>query len=199
MTASLPVRLRSLDLGDAPLFAQIVSTVLETPVEAVIDPSVALSFGGEAHNAFPPLWLFAPQDECPSRNTTRFLFTEAERPAGLLEQLGGLPCLLAPDPLPETWEAWAEVMLDADFIVTRSVRLAALANGLLKPALFLADFEAEAQTATMPFTLATPLPLVGRRLRGFDRHGSMGDLLNWKRLTERRLVETLRTARGAFV
>lgn len=196
MTASLPVRLRSLDPGDAPLFARIASTVLENPVDVVIDPSAALSFGGEADNAFPPLWLFASQDECPSRNTTHFLFTEAERPAGLLEQLGGLPCRLAPQTLPESWEDWAEVMLDADFIITRSVRLAALANGLLKPALFLADFEAEAQTTSLPFTLGTPLSLVGRRLRGFDRHGSMGDLLNWKRLTERRLAETLRAEGG---
>lgn len=196
MTASLPVRLRSLDPGDAALFARIASTVLDAPTEAVIDPSAKLSFGGGADAAFPPLWLFAPQNECPSRNTTRFLLTETERPAGLLEQLGGLPCLLAPETVPQSWEDWAEVMLDADFIITRSVRLAALANGLLKPALFLADFEADAQTANLPFTLGTPLSLVGRRLRGFDRHGSMGDLLNWKRLTERRLAETLKAEGG---
>ncbi|MFY8107036.1 MAG: hypothetical protein ACOVKO_08970, partial [Elstera sp.] len=75
------------------------------------------------------------------------------------------------------------------------VRLAALANGMLKPALFLSDYAAEPQVRTLPFSIGCALSGVGAVLAEFDRNGTMPDLLNWKRVTQQRLRRAL-TALG---
>jgi hypothetical protein len=68
---------------------------------------------------------------------------------------------------------------------------------MLKPALFLAPHGADDMSRTLPFTLGCPLPTVARRLASFDRNATMADLLNWKRVTQARLRQTLRAQQDA--
>jgi hypothetical protein len=191
------VRVRGLEPQESALFAEIATEALGQRVTVTLDPDATLAFGGTAEHSFPPLWLFVPVDEAPARETKRFLWTGPRAPQGLIEQLNGLPCLTTTTEAEADWPAWAEYFTTGDFIMTDRLPLAALANALLKPALLLANHGADEASRTLPFTLGGPLPSVGRLLSGFDRNAAMADLLNWKRVTQARLRQTLRAQQGA--
>jgi hypothetical protein len=179
------------------LLAQIMADYAgtETPVNA--EAMSALIFGGEAECGFPPLWFFAPAEEAPARITQTYLWTGATLPPRLLEQLSGLPCHTVPSDLSDDWQTWAEAFAVAEFVLTDQVRLAALANGMLKPALFVSDYAAETQVCTLPFTLGCTRSGIATVLAGFDRDETMPDLLNWKRITQQRLRRTLTAPENA--
>lgn len=197
MTPFPLVRVRGLAPQDTALFAEIATDVLGQPVTVVHDPEAALAFGGTADFSLPPLWVFAPVDEAPARQTKAFVWTGPQAPQGLIEQLNGLPCLTTPIDATADWAAWAASFTRGDFIITDRLALAALANAMLKPALLIAHHGADDLSRTLPFTLGTPLPGVARLLSGFDRNASMADLLNWKRVTQQRLHQSLRAQQGA--
>jgi len=197
VTVSPLVRVRGLSPQESALLTEIAAEALGQPVTLIPDPEGTLSFGGTAEAAFPPLWLFVPVDEAPARETKTFLWTGPRAPQGLIEQLNGLPCLTTEAEANADWPAWAEYFTTGDFIITDRLPLAALANAMLKPALLLAPHGADDMSRTLPFTLGCPLPTVARRLASFDRNATMADLLNWKRVTQARLRQTLRAQQDA--
>jgi len=194
---SSPLPVAGLQPQDDALLAQIIAdyTRGETPVNP--EAMAALTFGGAAEQAFPPLWFFAPAEESPARITQTYLWTGPTLPDGLLEHLGGLPCRTVATDAGDDWQAWAEAFAGAEFIITDQVRLAALANGMLKPALFVSDYTAEAQVRTLPFSLGCALSDIAAVLAEFDRNETMPDLLNWKRITQQRLRRALTAPRNA--
>ncbi len=194
---SSPLRVAGPQPQDEALLAQIMAHYAgaETPVNP--EAMAALTFGGGADCGFPPLWFFTPIEEAPARITQTYLWTGPALPPLLLEQLSGLPCRTVPSDLSDDWQAWAEAFAIAEFIITDQVRLAALANGMLKPALFVSDYTAETQVCTLPFSLGCAPSGLATVLAGFDRDETMPDLLNWKRITQQRLRRALTAPENA--
>ncbi len=190
MTVTIRVRVRSLPSDGEALLTSLASQILGQPVTVTVSPDASLSFGGEADNRFPPLWTFAPTAESPSRRTRRARWTGPDVPEGIALALAGVPCDAGADHGAD-WSAWAADFTEADLIITDRVDLAALANGMLKPALLLGQIDQSDAIATLPFTWSATPATLARRFAGYDRNATMPDLLNWKRLTRRQLDATL--------
>lgn len=191
MTVTIRVRVGSPASQAEALLASLASQTLGQPVTVTALPDALLSFGGAVDNRFPPVWTFAPVDEQPSRLTRRALWTGPDLPEGLKEALGGIPCTTAAE-ADDAWHLWAEALAQADVILTDRVDLAALANGMLKPALLLGSADRSDEIATLPFTLSATPQTLARCFAGYDRNATMPDLLNWKRQTFDRLHAAFR-------
>lgn len=191
MTVTIRVRVGSPASQAEALLASLASQTLGQPVTVSALPDAPLSFGGSVDNRFPPVWVFAPVDELPARITRRALWTGPDLPNGMKEALNGIPCDTAAE-AGDAWHLWAETFSAADFILTDRVELAALANGMLKPALLLGETDRADEIATLPFTLCATRETLARRFAGYDRNATMPDLLNWKRQTVARLQAAFR-------
>lgn len=190
MTVTIRVRVGSLTSDAEALLTSLASQTLGQPVTVTVSPDAPLSFGGTADNRFPPLWTFAPTAESPARITRRARWTGPDLPDGVAEALDGIPCDAGADHGAD-WTAWANDFAGADFILTDQVDLAALANGMLKPALLLGQIDRADEIATLPFTWSATSVTLARRFAGYDRNAAMPDLLNWKRQIRLRLDAAL--------
>jgi len=178
---------------DLPILHRLLDTLAPGagwPVETD-SPQPRLAFGGPSPDAFPPLAMFAAPEEAPTRRLGRILLvSDAPLPslAGLAP-VSAVATLAADLPL----GVLDEEMAPADLVVTSDRRIAAYANGWLKPAILISQLPVEAAWPCLPFTLVGIQPQAFGLARRFDQAGTMPDLLNWKRQTVQRLTALLAT------
>lgn len=152
-------------------------------------PTPALTFGGPELDAFPPLAVFAAPEEVPSRRLQRILLVgEAGLPS--LPKLAPVQAMTVSEDMP--LGALDESLAPADLVVTSARRVAAYANGWLKPAILVSQRPVHVPWPCLPFTLVGIESQAFGLAQRFDLAAAMPDLLNWKRQAVQRLAIQLR-------
>lgn len=181
------LRLGPVEAQDLPILHRLLEKLTgraDWPIDAR-SPEPQLTFGGPELDAYPPLPLFAAPEEAPTRRLRRILLV-SDAPLPVFLGLVPVDAVVSrATDLP--FDALDADIAPADLVVTSDRRVAAYANGWLKPAILIAEEATIAPWPCLPFTLVGVRKHVFGLARRFDHAESMPDMLNWKRQTVDRL------------